>query len=868
MVAMDDWDVDELFARGPARGAVRRAEPRRVRGRARHAVGPLSVRRVRRAAAAPHLGSRRRTRSTAREGAKRVAIINGGTIPDRGLYGVFLVGERGPARARRRARRRDGVREPRRRDVPARRLDRGASRRSRTTACSSRRRRASRARCRSGRRTRRAGRSSSGAHRRADARRCAQLPPAAAIERLIAAPRSRSARGREPAAVPRRSGRRRRRRARRPHDRRSSAAATSSATGASACSRRSAAASTRRGRWRSSARSARRPGIDVETMWTDDGFVVRFPETDEPPDPRLLLPASGRGRGARRAAARRHGAVRGEVPRGRGARAAAAEAPARRRAARCGSSASAPPICWRVAVALRIVPDAARDLPRVPARRLRHAGARRDAAPDRAPRDPRRDRRLDDAVAVRGVAALQLRRQLHLRRRRAAGRAPRAGARRSIRRSCASCSAKRSCASCSTPTRSREVERQLQQLDPTTTRASGRRRPRPAAAARRPDARRDRRRAAASTPARRARRARARRAARSPSASAASRAAFPVEDAAAIATRSACRCRSGCPSRCSQPVPQRGAGSRAALRAHARAVHHRSSSPRATALGRAHGGSAAEGARGGRPAARGRVPAGRTRPRVERPGRAAVDPPALARASCASRSSRSIRRCSAGCSRAGRASSGRRAGLDALLDAIENLQGAPLPASILETRDPRRARRAATTRPISTRSTAAGEVVWCGVEPLGERDGRLALYLTDHLAAPAARRPRSPSCRRARAAILDASARRRARRSSPRCTRRRGGGYPGETVDALWDLVWRGLLTNDTFHALRAFTRPPERRAAQAGDRPQLSAAAASAPPSAEGRWSLVERSRRRAACRRRNGRRRRRSSCSRATAC
>src|SRR4029078_7668375 len=29
---------------------------------------------------------------TAREGAKRVAIANGGTIPDRGLYGVFLIG--------------------------------------------------------------------------------------------------------------------------------------------------------------------------------------------------------------------------------------------------------------------------------------------------------------------------------------------------------------------------------------------------------------------------------------------------------------------------------------------------------------------------------------------------------------------------------------------------------------------------------------------------------------------------------------------------------------------------------------------------------------------------------------------------------
>ena len=28
----------------------------------------------------------------------------------------------------------------------------------------------------------------------------------------------------------------------------------------------------------------------------------------------------------------------------------------------------------------------------------------------------------------------------------------------------------------------------------------------------------------------------------------------------------------------------------------------------------------------------------------------------------------------------------------------------------------------------------AGEVTWVGVEPLGDRDGRIALYLTDHLA--------------------------------------------------------------------------------------------------------------------------------------
>src|SRR5881397_4041421 len=36
---------------------------------------------------------------SAREGAKRVAIANGGTIPDRGLFGVFLLGA-GPGAAR------------------------------------------------------------------------------------------------------------------------------------------------------------------------------------------------------------------------------------------------------------------------------------------------------------------------------------------------------------------------------------------------------------------------------------------------------------------------------------------------------------------------------------------------------------------------------------------------------------------------------------------------------------------------------------------------------------------------------------------------------------------------------------------------
>jgi ATP-dependent Lhr-like helicase len=69
-----------------------------------------------------------------------------------------------------------------------------------------------------------------------------------------------------------------------------------------------------------------------------------------------------------------------------------------------------------------------------------------------------------------------------------------------------------------------------------------------------------------------------------------------------------------------------------------------------------------------------------------------------------------------------------------------------------------------------------------------------------------------------------------------------GGGYPAETVDALWNLVWRGLITNDTFHALRAFTRSraPHRRLK--GRQPVAAPFRSRrlAPPSAEGRWTLV----------------------------
>jgi len=190
----------------------------------------------------------------------------------------------------------------------------------------------------------------------------------------------------------------------------------------------------------------------------------------------------------------------------------------------------------------------------------------------------------------------------------------------------------------------------------------------------------------------------------------------------------------------------------------------------------------------------------------------------------------------------------RRRGADALLDAIEQLQGAPLPASILET-EILPARIDVYDPADLDAVTAAGEVVWVGVEPLGERDGRVALYLADHLprllpridaSRDGAKRGEGELSARERA-ILERLAARGASFFGP-LHDEVGGGYPAETVDALWNLVWRGLITNDTFHALRAFTRAhaPRRRARA---RPHDVASFRSrrlAPPSAEGRWTLV----------------------------
>ena len=184
----------------------------------------------------------------------------------------------------------------------------------------------------------------------------------------------------------------------------------------------------------------------------------------------------------------------------------------------------------------------------------------------------------------------------------------------------------------------------------------------------------------------------------------------------------------------------------------------------------------------------------------------------------------------------------RRRGTDALLDAIEQLQGAPLVASLLEA-DVLPAR-VDTYNPSDLDAvTAAGEVVWVGTEPLGEHDGRIALYLADHLQRLLSPRAASLELSDREAAVLDALHASGASFFGP-LHDAAGGGFPAETVDALWTLVWKGLITNDTVHALRAFTRTQTAR--RAARRPGTPAPTFRSrrlvPPSAEGRWTIVNR--------------------------
>jgi ATP-dependent Lhr-like helicase len=181
-----------------------------------------------------------------------------------------------------------------------------------------------------------------------------------------------------------------------------------------------------------------------------------------------------------------------------------------------------------------------------------------------------------------------------------------------------------------------------------------------------------------------------------------------------------------------------------------------------------------------------------------------------------------------------------RGGPDALVEALGRLQGAPVPASILETDVlPARVRG---YRPTDLDALCSGgELVWVGAGALGADDGRVALVFRDRVATLAPSAPVEPPT----GDVHDAVRRHLAEHGAsfwPELVAAAGTADQRVLLRALWDMVWAGEVTNDTMAPLRAYARGGSARvrASRPGRQPRPGALRRGGPPAGAGRWSLV----------------------------
>jgi ATP-dependent Lhr-like helicase len=203
-------------------------------------------------------------------------------------------------------------------------------------------------------------------------------------------------------------------------------------------------------------------------------------------------------------------------------------------------------------------------------------------------------------------------------------------------------------------------------------------------------------------------------------------------------------------------------------------------------------------------------------------------------------------------------------GLDRVYEVVSQLQGVALPVSVVE-RDVLACRVRDYSGALLDELCASGDVVWVGAGSLGRDDGKVMLYLRGsplaRCAPLAGDRPGDEVHERLRAVL---SARGSAFfRDLVGDGAGLGGGAGGggaqerETLDALWDLVWAGEVTNDAFAPLRLLGGVRKRGTSAAGRRggggsggggggrarrARLGTLSAMGPPLGQGRWSLVER--------------------------
>ncbi|MFJ4849809.1 ATP-dependent helicase [Streptomyces sp. NPDC088733] len=198
-------------------------------------------------------------------------------------------------------------------------------------------------------------------------------------------------------------------------------------------------------------------------------------------------------------------------------------------------------------------------------------------------------------------------------------------------------------------------------------------------------------------------------------------------------------------------------------------------------------------------------------------------------------------------------------GTDGLVRAVEQLQGAAVPASALE-KLVLPARVTGYTPAMLDELTSAGEVLWSGAGALPGKDGWVSLYLaeTAPLLLPEPQPLELSPLHRAVLEALSAGYGLFFRQIADQV--RAAGHEPGdpELAEVVWDLAWSGRLTNDTLAPLRALlgsgrtagsTAHRAPRAVPRGRYGGLTArtggvpratASRGGPPTTAGRWSLV----------------------------
>ena len=182
-------------------------------------------------------------------------------------------------------------------------------------------------------------------------------------------------------------------------------------------------------------------------------------------------------------------------------------------------------------------------------------------------------------------------------------------------------------------------------------------------------------------------------------------------------------------------------------------------------------------------------------------------------------------------------------GVDGLAAVIDQLAGVALPASAWESLVlPARVKDYSPV--MLDELTAAGEVIWSGGGALPGNDGWVSLHLADSasLTLPEPTGAETTELQRSILASLAGGGAYFFRQLSNAV----GSTDDKELLASLWDLVWSGLITNDTLSPLRSYLGAsttkaravPRSRAFRGRARPTMPSTGG--PPSAAGRWSLL----------------------------